>query len=159
MMAYMEQAVSYARSMAELAAAGGAPVSEVADQSYGLHPQTGQPGYESALSQQGVHELEAIRTLVRACGYGPDRIRIDPGIVRGLEYYTGPVFELELALKAGRVKQPGLVRSAAAGGMTALWRASAASPSPPLGFPSGYRGCLPRSSTPAKLLDCLPRVP
>ncbi|MFN3482875.1 MAG: histidine--tRNA ligase, partial [Rhabdaerophilum calidifontis] len=34
--------------------------------------------------------------LVRAAGYGPDRIRIDPSVVRGLEYYTGPVFEAEL---------------------------------------------------------------
>ena len=29
-------------------------------------------------------------------GYGPDRIRIDPSVVRGLEYYTGPVYEAEL---------------------------------------------------------------
>src|SRR6185312_1291603 len=28
--------------------------------------------------------------------YGPDRIRIDPSVVRGLEYYTGPVYEAEL---------------------------------------------------------------
>ena len=27
---------------------------------------------------------------------GLDRIRIDPSVVRGLEYYTGPVFEVEL---------------------------------------------------------------
>jgi histidyl-tRNA synthetase len=26
----------------------------------------------------------------------PDRILIDPSVVRGLEYYTGPVFEAEL---------------------------------------------------------------
>ena len=31
-----------------------------------------------------------------AAGYGEDRIRIDPSVVRGLEYYTGPVFEAEL---------------------------------------------------------------
>jgi histidyl-tRNA synthetase len=33
---------------------------------------------------------------IEAAGYGPDRIRIDPSVVRGLEYYTGPVFEAEL---------------------------------------------------------------
>ncbi len=33
--------------------------------------------------------------LARA-GYDRDRIRIDPSVVRGLEYYTGPVFEAEL---------------------------------------------------------------
>ena len=44
----------------------------------------------------GLEELETIRKFVRAAGYGPDRIRIDPSVVRGLEYYTGPVFEAEL---------------------------------------------------------------
>ena len=34
-----------------------------------------------------------------ASGYGPDRIVIDPSVVRGLEYYTGPVYEVELTLE------------------------------------------------------------
>ncbi len=34
-----------------------------------------------------------------ASGYGSDRIRIDPSVVRGLEYYTGPVYEVELTLE------------------------------------------------------------
>ena len=33
---------------------------------------------------------------MRAAGYARDRIRIDPSVVRGLEYYTGPVYEAEL---------------------------------------------------------------
>ena len=37
--------------------------------------------------------------LVDAAGYGRDRIRIDPSVVRGLEYYTGPVFEVELTFE------------------------------------------------------------
>ena len=37
--------------------------------------------------------------LVRAGGYGEDRICIDPSVVRGLEYYTGPVFEAELTFE------------------------------------------------------------
>lgn len=45
---------------------------------------------------QGVVELREIETLVRAAGYEADRIRIDPSVVRGLEYYTGPVYEAEL---------------------------------------------------------------
>ncbi|MFC6490598.1 histidine--tRNA ligase [Nitratireductor sp. GCM10026969] len=45
---------------------------------------------------EGITELEQIRLLVENAGYGPDRIRIDPSVVRGLEYYTGPVFEAEL---------------------------------------------------------------
>jgi len=46
--------------------------------------------------QQGISELQEIAALVSAAGYDEDRIRIDPSVVRGLEYYTGPVFEAEL---------------------------------------------------------------
>ena len=44
----------------------------------------------------GSFENVMIRSICEEAGYGPDRIRIDPSIVRGLEYYTGPVFEAEL---------------------------------------------------------------
>ncbi len=44
----------------------------------------------------GIKELSDLRAIVEASGYGPDRIRIDPSVVRGLEYYTGPVYEVEL---------------------------------------------------------------
>jgi histidyl-tRNA synthetase len=47
----------------------------------------------------GVDELASIADLCRASGYGEDRIRIDPSVVRGLEYYTGPVYEVELTLE------------------------------------------------------------
>ncbi|HUU25817.1 MAG TPA: histidine--tRNA ligase [Methyloceanibacter sp.] len=52
--------------------------------------------YPSESIDQGLEELQDIRRLVRAAGYGPDQICIDPSVVRGLEYYTGPVFEAEL---------------------------------------------------------------
>ena len=39
------------------------------------------------------------RASFEAAGYGSDRIRIDPSVVRGLEYYTGPVFEAELTFE------------------------------------------------------------
>ena len=45
---------------------------------------------------QGIEELREIESLCSAAGYGTRRIRIDPSVVRGLEYYTGPVFEAEL---------------------------------------------------------------
>jgi histidyl-tRNA synthetase len=48
---------------------------------------------------EGVLELETIAALLSAQGYGPDRIVIDPGVVRGLGYYTGPVFEAELTFE------------------------------------------------------------
>ena len=44
----------------------------------------------------GIAELRTISELALASGYGPDRIKIDPSVVRGLEYYTGPVYEAEL---------------------------------------------------------------
>ena len=53
---------------------------------------------DSEIGQRGREELEEMRKLVDASGYGPDRIRIDPSVVRGLEYYTGPVYEVELTL-------------------------------------------------------------
>ena len=48
----------------------------------------------------GLRELADIKELVASAGYGSDRIRIDPSVVRGLEYYTGPVFEAELLIPA-----------------------------------------------------------
>src|SRR5215475_1800465 len=50
----------------------------------------------SAIGHEGIGELARIGDLVRAADYGPDRIRIDSSVVRGLEYYTGPVFEVDL---------------------------------------------------------------
>jgi histidyl-tRNA synthetase len=50
-------------------------------------------------SRDGIQELQQIAELVQAAGYGRDRIRIDPSVVRGLEYYTGPVYEVELTFE------------------------------------------------------------
>ena len=49
-----------------------------------------------AVGEEGIAELESILNLAQAAGYGSRRIMIDAGVVRGLEYYTGPVFEVEL---------------------------------------------------------------
>ena len=48
--------------------------------------------YEDAINEL----VEQFVPFVEQAGYGSDRIRIDPSVVRGLEYYTGPVFEAEL---------------------------------------------------------------
>ncbi len=53
----------------------------------------------NALGEEGVAELTLIRNLVSAAGYDDGRIVIDPSVVRGLEYYTGPVYEVELLLE------------------------------------------------------------
>ena len=52
----------------------------------------------NATVKAGLDELMSIWELVRFSGYGIDRIKIDPSVVRGLEYYTGPVYEVELLL-------------------------------------------------------------
>jgi histidyl-tRNA synthetase len=47
----------------------------------------------------GAGRLGEIILVCEAAGYGSNRIRIDPSVVRGLEYYTGPVYEVELTLE------------------------------------------------------------
>ena len=68
---------------------------------------------QSTIGAEGVQELETISELLAAQGYGPDRIEIDPSVVRGLGYYTGPVFEAELTFEIldekGRKRQFGSV--------------------------------------------------
>ncbi len=67
----------------------------------------------SVTGLEGVAELEAMADLLEAQGYGPDRIVIDPSVVRGLGYYTGPVYEAELTFEIldekGRKRQFGSV--------------------------------------------------
>jgi histidyl-tRNA synthetase len=53
----------------------------------------------SKIGQEGLSELGHIAGLIAAAGYDDGRIRIDPSVVRGLEYYTGPVFEAELTFE------------------------------------------------------------
>ncbi|KAB7613735.1 histidine--tRNA ligase [Amylibacter sp. SFDW26] len=61
----------------------------------------------------GINELETIGDLMASGGYGSDRVEIDPSVVRGLGYYTGPVYEAELTFEIfddkGRKRQFGSV--------------------------------------------------
>jgi histidyl-tRNA synthetase len=52
----------------------------------------------SLTGEEGVAELREIDELLSAVAYRSDRIAIDPTIVRGLSYYTGPVFETVLTV-------------------------------------------------------------
>lgn len=54
---------------------------------------------ETEIGREGVAELQEIDDLLSAAGFGPDRVRFDPTIVRGLDYYTGPVMEAELTFE------------------------------------------------------------
>ena len=53
----------------------------------------------SAEGDAGLEELSRIGAALTSLGVGEDRAIIDPSVVRGLEYYTGAVFEAELLLK------------------------------------------------------------
>ena len=68
---------------------------------------------DSAVGTEGVEELQTIASLLEAQGYAADRIVIDPSVVRGLGYYTGPVYEAELTFEIkdekGRPRQFGSV--------------------------------------------------
>ena len=67
----------------------------------------------SGVGETGVDELRQISDLVVAQGYETDRIMLDPSVVRGLGYYTGPVYEAELTFEIkdekGRPRQFGSV--------------------------------------------------
>jgi histidyl-tRNA synthetase len=51
-----------------------------------------------ATGKQGVQELKEISNLIKQAGFN-SRVRIDPSVVRGLEYYTGPVYEVDLTFE------------------------------------------------------------
>jgi histidyl-tRNA synthetase len=54
---------------------------------------------ESAIGREGVAELETIARLLDAMALPGEAVRFDPSIVRGLGYYTGPVFEAVLTFE------------------------------------------------------------
>jgi histidyl-tRNA synthetase len=71
---------------------------------------------DSDLYAAGHAELQKIEALVTAAGYREDRIKIDPSVIRGLEYYTGPVFEAELLFDVTNEKGEKVVFGSVGGG-------------------------------------------
>jgi histidyl-tRNA synthetase len=69
----------------------------------------------NTLIREGVHELDQIRFLVDSADYGEDRIQTSFSVVRGLEYYTGSVFEAQLTFEV-RNEDGQLVRFGSVGG-------------------------------------------
>jgi histidyl-tRNA synthetase len=95
-------------------------------------------GYNEKVAE-GIKELQLISDLCSAAGYYTKRIRIDPSVVRGLEYYTGPVFEAELTFEVnGEDGKPIRFGSVGGGGrydgLVARFRAE---PAPATGFSIG----------------------
>ena len=54
---------------------------------------------EFASTPRGSEGVEELRSIAELVGSYADRVVIDPSVVRGLEYYTGPVFEAELTFE------------------------------------------------------------
>jgi histidyl-tRNA synthetase len=94
---------------------------------------------KSVLLSDGLGELEQITDIIEAAGYDDGRIVIDPSVVRGLEYYTGPVFEANLTFETpGEDGNPVRFGSVGGGGrydgLVARFRAE---PVPATGFSIG----------------------
>jgi histidyl-tRNA synthetase len=53
---------------------------------------------ETKIGREGIEELRQMFVILEKADYGAGRIVLDPSVVRGLEYYTGPVFECELLM-------------------------------------------------------------
>jgi histidyl-tRNA synthetase len=93
----------------------------------------------SEIGQKGIQELRDIKSLIAASGYDDGRVVIDPSVVRGLEYYTGPVYEVELTFEikddAGRPVRFGSVAGGGRyDGLVARFRGE---PVPATGFSIG----------------------
>jgi len=92
----------------------------------------------SELGAIGVEELTTIRDIVKAAGYDDGRVVIDPSVVRGLEYYTGPVYEVELTFEIEDEK--GRIRFGSVGGggrYDGLVSRFSGQPAPATGFSIG----------------------
>ncbi len=105
----------------------------------------------------GVQELTAMRGMFDAAGYDAARIRIEPSVVRGLEYYTGPVFEIELTFQVSNEKGQPVVFGAVGGGgrYDGLVSRFRAEPVPATGFSIGVS----RLATALKLTGLLDAEP
>ena len=65
---------------------------------------------------EGINQLSELDKLVSSAGYGPDRILRDLSVVRGLEYYTGMVYEAELLFPVTNEKGEEVVFGSVGGG-------------------------------------------
>ncbi|WP_374829561.1 histidine--tRNA ligase [Paenochrobactrum pullorum] len=69
----------------------------------------------NARGVEGVEELAQMQALFDAGNY-QGRVKIDPSVVRGLEYYTGPVYEAELQFDVTNEKGEKVVFGSVGGG-------------------------------------------
>jgi histidyl-tRNA synthetase len=69
----------------------------------------------SVTAEQGIAELQQMVMLMQQAGFGSSRVRVTQDIVRGLEYYTGPIFECELLMDT-KDEDGNIVRFGSVGG-------------------------------------------
>jgi histidyl-tRNA synthetase len=70
----------------------------------------------SKIGGEGLAELQTISELVFKGGYDVDRVMIDTSVIRGLDYYTGPVFEAQLTFPVQNEKGQDVVFGSVGGG-------------------------------------------
>ena len=89
--------------------------------------------------EAGVAELASMNTLFKAANFDESHIMIDPSIVRGLEYYTGAVYEVELTFAVTNEKGETVRFGSVAGGgrYDGLWDGLSKKPCQPRAFQSG----------------------
>jgi histidyl-tRNA synthetase len=63
-----------------------------------------------------VEDLNTILKFLRAAGYGEEQAVIDTSVIRGLDYYTGPVFEAQLTFPVKNEAGESVVFGSVAGG-------------------------------------------
>jgi histidyl-tRNA synthetase len=61
---------------------------------------------ESKVGQEGLAEMRELDEILTERGIGGDRVVFDPGVVRGLAYYTGPVVEVVLTYPVPEGQKP-----------------------------------------------------
>ena len=71
---------------------------------------------KAALGAAGLSDLKQIMSVAEKCGYGSDQILVDPSVVRGLDYYTGAVFEAQLTFPVRNEEGKDVVFGSVAGG-------------------------------------------
>jgi histidyl-tRNA synthetase len=94
---------------------------------------------KSGLARSAAADLGELIALTRSGGYGPEKIIADPSVVRGLEYYTGPVFEIELTFPVTNERGEKVVFGSVGGGgrYDGLVSRFRAEPVPATGFSIG----------------------
>lgn len=68
---------------------------------------------DNEIAQEGIAELRKIDSILAALDFGEERVIFDPTLIRGMAYYTGPVYEVESLLtykdRKGKEKRVGSI--------------------------------------------------